>query len=315
MAVYSSFKKIDSNAIVDLNLATADLANSAVDNAAIADSNVTAAKLNTGAVTSDKLNSTLDISSKTVTYRPLVNNDISNTAAIAGAKLASGAATTNLGYNPVNVAGDTMTGTLQVNPANFPAITATDGDTGLGWASGDSGQFYIRNNANTAIETDPSGRVRWPRKPAFTAVGQPGWLYSSNFGGTGAREQGSVMNWLLSAEYGGSNFNTSTGRFTAPYSGWYHFSTFYYLLNDNNSTSSYVHLFHARNGSLGTAVGGRAPYTINMHGNRNNYDPGASYNAVYYLNAGQYVSNFVVWHSFNSRMHAGHQIFSGELIG
>lgn len=315
MAVYSSFKKIDSNAIIDLDLQTADLADEAVDTAAIGDDQVTAAKFATGAVTSAKLDSTLDLSSKTVTYRPLVNNDVSNSAAIAGNKLAAAAATTNLGYTPVNRAGDTMTGTLQVDYGNFPAITATDPDTGIGWGGPNSGEIYLRNNNSTSLVTDGSARVRWPNKPSFTAVGQPGWLYASSYGGTGTFELNSRQNWFLSAEYGGSNFSTSNGRYTAPVSGWYHFSTMWYLLNDNNSTSSYVHLFFGINGSVNTTQGGRVPYTINMHGNRNNYDDGASYNAVYYLNAGQYVSCIIRWHSFNSRHHAGHQIFNGHLIG
>jgi hypothetical protein len=52
-----------------------------------------------------------------------------------------------------------------------------------------------------------------------------------------------------------------------------------------------------------------------MHGNRNNYDDGANYSAVMQLNAGDYAGSGLVWHSTNSRTHAGHEVFSGYLIG
>ena len=98
-------------------------------------------------------------------------------------------------------------------------------------------------------------------------------------------------------------------------SGYYHFSTMWYLLNDSNGTNSYIHTFFRKNGSVNTTPSGRIPYNINMHGNSNNYDDGASYSSIQYLNSGQYVSLCIRWHSTNSRHHAGHQIFSGQLIG
>ena len=76
------------------------------------------------------------------------------------------------------------------------------------------------------------------------------------------------------------------------------------------------YLFFQRNGSVNILPSSRVPYTINMHGNFNNYDDGANYNMIMYLNSGQYCSLAVRWHANgNSRHHAGHQIFSGQLIG
>lgn len=92
MASYSSFKKVDSDAIIDLQVQSSDIADNTIAAAKIADDAVTGAKI-AGTVTSAKINPTIDISGKTVTYRPIVNADISATASIAGTKLATGAAT------------------------------------------------------------------------------------------------------------------------------------------------------------------------------------------------------------------------------
>ena len=317
MALYSAFKKIDSFAVVDLQIQTVDIENDTVQSAKIADGAVTAAKIASGAVTSDKLSASLDLSSKTVTYRPIVNSDLSSSAGITSGKLAGGAVVANLGYTPVNKSGDTMTGRLNTisGSASSPAIRgSSDGNTGIYFPSGDDMRFSV--NGNDAMQIDSSARVRYPQKPAFAAAGRPGWLYSNSYGGTGYRELNSIMNWEVSHQYGGSNFNTSNGRYTAPVAGWYHFSTMWYLLNNSNGTNSYIHAFISRNGDQGTTPTGRTPYTINMHGNSNNYDDGANYNSVLYLNSGQYVSLYVRWHANgNSRHHAGHHIFSGHLVG
>jgi hypothetical protein len=246
----------------------------------------------------------------------LVNADVSNTAAIAGAKLAAGAITTNLGYTPVNAAGDTMTGQLVVaaGSASAPSITrAGDTNTGINFTSN---EIRIVANGITSTLIESSGRVRRPEHPAFAVSATNGWLYASNYGGTGTFEMASIMAWNNAAhQTGGNNWNPSNGRYTAPVSGYYVFHSIWYYLNDNNSTPSYVHTWIARNGNVSWMTGGRNPYNINMHGNRNNYDDGSNYSAVFQLNAGEYASCWIRWHSFNSRQHAGHQIFSGNLIG
>ena len=54
MALYSAFKKIDSFAVVDLQIQTVDIEADTVQSAKIADGAVTAAKIASGAVTSDQ---------------------------------------------------------------------------------------------------------------------------------------------------------------------------------------------------------------------------------------------------------------------
>tara|TARA_B110000503_G_scaffold40341_1_gene66270 strand:- start:11343 stop:12287 length:945 start_codon:yes stop_codon:yes gene_type:complete len=314
MANYSSFKKINNEAIINGSIQGVDFANGAVNSGKIASSNIGASAIGDGVVTSDKLNSTLDLSTKNMTYRSVVDGDIASNAAIAGTKLAANAATDNLGYTPVATGGSTMTGRLGVpaGSAGAPAIRGSDPNSGVYF---NSGQLTFTINGSTALNIDNNGRVTTPQKPAFSAVGTTGWFYAGSYGGTGDRELNSIMGWNLAHQYGGSNFNTGNGRFTAPIAGWYKFDTMWYFINDNNSTPSYVHTFFRKNGGVGTTVGGRTPYNMNMHGNNNNYDDGASYSSIQYLNSGQYVSLCIRWHSNNSRHHSGHQIFSGHLIG
>ncbi len=316
MPSYSSFKKITGEAIVDTTIQSGDIASTTIVTGDIQDGAVTAAKMS-GVVTSTKLNATIDLSAKTVTYRPIVNSDISSSAALVGGKFASGAATTNLGFTPVNTGGDTMTGPLVVpaGSAGAPSLTR-DGNTNTG-ISLEANAIRISGAGNPAIVIDNNGRVQRPNHPAFAVSATAGWLYASNYGGTGNRELNSgPMGWNNAAhQTGGNQWNPSNGRYTAPISGYYVFHTAWYMLNDNNSTPSYVHCWIGRNGGLGTLPGGREPYTINMHGNRNNYDDGSVYSNVFNMNAGDYASVFIRWHSFNSRHHAGHHIFSGHLIG
>jgi hypothetical protein len=315
MATYSSFKRIDRQAIVDGQVTGTDIAPGAVGSDEIATDAVTSNKIANGAVSSDKLGSTLDLSTKNITYRPFVNGDFSSSANISESKMATGAAEVNLGYTPLSTAGNNaMSGRLAVidGSASSPSIRGNDSNTGVYFAN-DQIKFTV--NGSDAMTIDSSGRTTFPRKPMFAAVGQPGWLYANSYGGTGDRELNSIMNWNLAHQYGGSNFNTSNGRFTAPVSGWYHFSTMWYFLNDSNGTNSYVHTFFRKNGSVNTTPSSRIPYNINMHGNQNNYDDGACYNSIQYMNSGQYVSLCIRWHATNSRHHAGHQIFSGQLIG
>ena len=315
MSDYNSFKKIDRLAIVDGAVAGVDLANGAVASDELATGAVTSGKLANGSVSSTQLASAVDLSTKNITYRAINNADVSGSASIAGAKLAAGAAQVNLGYTPLNSAGsNSMTGRLAVTAGSVsaPSIRGSDANTGIYFSAN---QARISVNGSDAMQIDSTGRTSFPQKPAFSAVGQPGWLYSNSYGGTGDRELNSIMNWNLAHQYGGSNFNTSNGRYTAPVSGYYHFSTMWYLYNDSNGTNSYIHTFFRKNGSVNTTPGSRIPYNINMHGNSNNYDDGASYSSIQYLNAGQYVSLCIRWHSTNSRHHAGHQIFSGQLIG
>jgi hypothetical protein len=66
MATYSSFKKIDTDAIVNLTLQPADIAANTIVTADIQNTAVPASAIS-GTVTSDKIASSIDLSTKTVT--------------------------------------------------------------------------------------------------------------------------------------------------------------------------------------------------------------------------------------------------------
>ena len=313
MATYSSFKKITSDAIIDgavnssviapTTITSTDIENLAVDNTKMS-----------GVVTTGKLAASVDLSGKTVSYRPITNADLSGTAGLAGSKFTTGAAVTNLGFTPVNSAGDTMTGTLTLpaGSAAAPSIrSANSSNTGIYFPG--SNQIAFSQGGNNRLNiANPNTQIG--NKVSFNAVGTTGWFYGNTFGG-GERELNSVWGWTTNYETGGTNFAPGTGRFTAPVTGYYHFNTMYYLLNDANSAPHYVHLFFRKNNNRAWTPGGRSPYTINMHSTTSSYDDGASYASVMQLNAGDFCSLAVVWHGFSSRMHAGHQFFNGHLIG
>jgi hypothetical protein len=314
MATYSSFKKVDSDAIVDDTIAAGDIAGNTVPATAITASNVPAAAFS-GTVTSAKLAATIDLSGKTVTYRAITDSDISASAAIAGTKLATGAAATNLGFTPVNTDGDTMTGPLIVPAGSVAAPSISSAGSTNSGINITSNNVAIVAGGTTAINVSSTGIITRPSHPAFLSWGTAGWLYAGTYGGTGERELQSQMGWSTAFQAGGTNFADGTGRFTAPVAGYYRFSTWYYLLNDANTPPNYIHPFFRKNNNRGWTSGGRSPYLMAMHQNTNSYDDGFSHSAVMDLAAGDFVSLAIVWHGNSSRHHAGHQYFSGTLIG
>jgi hypothetical protein len=315
MATYSSFKKINTDAFVDGTLTSADISAGQVTTVDLNANAVTAVDFAAGAVTTAKLASSVDLSGKTVTYRTITTGDMAD-GGVTGIKLGSGASAANFGYTPVNTAGDTMSANLVVaaGSAGAPSVTnASNTATGISF---ESNAIRIVGGGNEGLVIDNAGRVRRPNHPAWACSATAGWLYASNYGGTGTFELGSVMSWNnASHQTGGSNWNPSNGRYTAPVGGYYVFHTAWYRLNDDNNTPSYVHTFIGRSGNYGIMPGGRQPHNIHMHGNRNNYDDGGVQSVVFSMSAGDYASVFIRWHNYNSRHHAGHHIFSGHMIG
>lgn len=319
MANYQSFKKINADAIVDGSVTVNDVADNAVSTGKFATSAVTTEKFQNSSVGADELTGTLDISGKTVTYRPIVNGDISGSAGISGTKLGTGAAGDNLGYTPLSNSNGTMSGALAV-PAgssstagvNLSGQTSTGifTDSGNNIAFTVAGTTRMRINANghrTVGNSPTDGSLMWQAAPTT------GWTYANSYGGYGWREIGSGAGWD-SYQRGGSNFSNSNGRFTAPISGFYHVHWQGYGYNDDNNTPNYIHLSLARNGSVSHWTG-RNPHGIWMHGTNNNHNGGHMIALDMYLNAGDYTSVFFFWAGGPSRNHGSHSIFNGYLIG
>jgi len=97
MSTYGNFKKISSDTIVDGSIQTVDildntitateLSNSAVGTTELVDLAINSSKIANSAVSTNELANTIDLSSKTVTYRPITNADISAGAAVSTSKL------------------------------------------------------------------------------------------------------------------------------------------------------------------------------------------------------------------------------------
>ena len=325
MANYSSFKRIATDSFVANTLNSTDFAAGAITSGNLAPGAVNATTLATNAIGTSQLASTLDISNSganTVTYRTVTNADISSSANIPAGALASGAATTNLGYTPLNKSGASMTGALQITQGSVgsPPIALT-GNTNTG--------IYFNNDNTVRITTagtergrfDPSGRFlkgtsQTAGSPMFQGHGTGGWLYNNNIGsGTSWQELNTNFGWT-GYQRNGNGFSYNNGRYTAPVAGHYHFQWLTYAHNDNswNNTNGYIHMALGKNGNV-NPWSGRCPHGIWMHGNGSPHPSGISWRVDLYLSAGDYASVFPNWTNNNSRFHSSHSFFNGYLIG
>lgn len=307
MANYNSFKKINSQAIVDDSVTANDIGAGQVTSGKIANQAIDGDKIAANAVSGAKLASTLDISGKTVTYRPIVNADISN-GAIAGTQLQDGAVIDNLGYTPVNTAGDTMTGQLVIQNGS---VIANNSNTASGVRI-DNQTIHIRENGTDRLSFNSSGQPTQSNHPAWEASGRGGWRYANSYGGPGWRELDD-MGW---------NFNTTGGittsnncRVTVPIAGYYYCYLQTYWYNNSNSTNGYTHFKIGLNGGNGELYGGRTNHQMYAYGLRNNYAPGIMTSYVRYLNAGQYVTPLPYFGGNQGRHHGNHSYWCGYLIG
>lgn len=308
MAGYSSFKKIESEGIIDGAVTATKVANGAVTESKIADNSVTNLKIANGAVASGELSNTLDISAKTVIYRSLVDGDFSS-GSITGSKLASGAATTNMGYTPVNTGGDTMTGSLIVQNGE---VVSPSGSTNSGIRfTADNVQF--REEGSNKIVFDGYGRPVESDRPVFVASGRGGWRYANSYGGPSSWRELDNMGWNMSVNGGMSQSNNC--RVTVPTAGYYYFYCQTYWYNDANNTNGYTHWNISRNSSIGTSTTGRVPHTMYAYGLRNNYAPGIMTSVIFYMNAGQYVSPQPYFGGNQGRHHGNHSLWCGYLLG
>lgn len=166
--------------------------------------------LASGAALNDELNV---VAFGTFSVASIDGVDIIN-GTVSANKLATGAAVSNIGYTPVNKAGDTMTGNLLVENAD-PAfrVKATGGNEYQFKA--DTNDAYIRSATAgiNAIKFDYSGRVTMPNQPAFVAM----------FTGGGSNSYNGYIVYPSTAYNIGGHYNSSNGYFTAPVAGMYAF--------------------------------------------------------------------------------------------
>lgn len=324
MATYSSFKKINTEAIIDGAVTGSALATNGITNSNdLANASVRITDIQDGAVGTTQLASTIDLSGKTVTYRAIINNDIA-AAAVSGAQLAAGAIATNIGYTPANKAGATFTSALRL-PAGSSGTpsTASDGNTNSGIYFAGTDRVDITTaggNLNNFIKSGSNIMHTQPNMPAFHASGNGGWYYGNSFGGVGRwtelnnLQSGGGWTWQIGAQKGGSNLAPS-GRFTAPVAGWYSFYSQGYAYNDTNNSAAYTHWVVGLNGSNATdRTTGRSPHTLYGHATSANYIPGIMATLEIYMNAGDYTAPYA-YMAPSFRCHGDHALWCGYLIG
>lgn len=308
MAIYNTFKKISTTAIIDGEVVNTKFATSAVTSDKFDSNAIETVKIQDGAVTTGKLNQNVDLSAKTMIYRPFVDGDFAG-GAITGTQLASAAITTNLGYTPLNKVGDAMSGTLQIQNGSILASSA-DSNSGIRLEA-DTISLYSGGNARLSF--DGSGRPVETNRPAFFASGNGGWRYANSYGGPGSWRELDDMGWNYTTSGGITTSNNC--RVTAPVSGFYYFYLQTYWYNDANNTNGYTHWNIGVNSGVGTSVTGRVPHNIYSHGQNNNYCPGIMVSLVTYLNAGQYATPQPYWGGNQGRHHGDHSYWAGYLIG
>jgi hypothetical protein len=156
--------------------------------------------------------------------------------------------------------------------------------------------------------------------PIFRANGSlNAWRYPNDSGWNGAGNWNildSRIAWVTTDRTG--SFSTSTGRFTAPSAGYYHFMMNLYMLNDisapYNTGAGYIHPQFAKNGGL-SWNNGTLPYTIYTHGAAANYPDGINISAVMFLSTGDFVDIRVYIHANSTRLYGAHTGFWGWKIG
>jgi len=322
MATYSSFKRINTEAIVDGAVTGATLGTNSIVTAAFDSASVRTTDIQDSAVGTTQLASTLNLSGKTVTYRPIINADIT-AAAIAGGQLASGAIATNIGYTPANLAGATLSGALQLPTASAGApslASGSDTNTGIHFAGSDQVQISTAaGNTNAFVKSGSNIMHTQPNLPAFHASGNGGWYYANSFGGVNrwtelnTLQPGGGWAWQVTQK-GGSNMS-SNGRFTAPVAGWYSFYCQTYAYNDTNNSAGYTHWNIGYNGSIATdRTTGRVPHTLYGHQVSANHVPGIMTTLEIYLNASDYAIP-QPYMSSSIRFHGDHSLWCGYLIG
>jgi hypothetical protein len=237
---------------------------------------------------------------------------------VTAAKMAAGAAVGNIGYTPVNKAGDTLSGVFDFGSsmANIPKIIKTYNSgtyqAGIGmdpssaalrlYAPSNDPAIIIGHISNSdgvtfteRLRIDNGGRLTMPYQPAFSAAGS----------GATPNTVGAVLQYSTALLNVGGHYNTSTYRFTAPVSGNYRFS-----FNCIFNASTYLFASLYKNGAYlsgagsigikqGAGVECQSSCTIVLPANANDFFDVR----IWYYSSG-YVG-----------LYADHANFSGELIG
>jgi hypothetical protein len=239
------------------------------------------------------------------------NTTFSNTTAHTGAAMFSNtvAVTGNLSTTSQLLANGDIKGITATNPTIWSANSAalTDGSMYMQFnttsSEGRLGSYtnhplvLLTNNTRQVI-IDGSGRVTTPYQPSF--------YVSDTSSSTTIQDE---IKFTTTAGAGrhntGSHYSTSTGRFTAPVTGYYQMS---YVIRANN-TSGYLHPSFRINNASQT-------HTRTIWGGTLDYKS-LTYTAVFYLTAGDYISTSTgdSQGGLGGALETSQCSFSGRLVG
>lgn len=225
----------------------------------------------------------------------IIDGDNIKDGGITNDDLAAGVAVANLGYTPVNKAGDTMTGRLAIAGVNGLDIGGHLGfnrnqTNGEGLLAGEyrfqmSRYSSSHQTANSlAIEVyNASGTARGTPFIVKGDIGSSAMVLMKNQPGFGSyrsasNTDGQGVNYT--AMYGafntGGNFNTTTGVFTAPVAGKYVVS--YILCRDSNYVGRGILRLYINSGAYAEIAECYGPYqdvggcvTVNLAANDTMY--------------------------------------------
>ena len=202
---------------------------------------------------------------------------------------------------------------ISVNGTNYGGLSLFSGGSRRGQAVGSSAQFEITSsgeiplllgtNDTERMRIDSAGRVTMPYQPAFLACKDD----NSGLIGSGAY----VFNDVFINT--GNSYNPSTGRFTAPTTGVYWFTTTLQMWG--MSVGSYCQFTFFKNGAGYPYSLSSGPYgfqVITQKTGATDYHNSVSLSGAIQLNVGDYV-NVEMLPSGYARGMQSH--FSGYLIG
>lgn len=157
-----------------------------------------------------------------------------------------------------------------------------------------SSTFAVTDSSSNQIYTqDSSGIVNMPRTSSGGAL-LP--LFNVGMNNSGWTDLGGVVQWTTTDGSGYTNvggcFNTSNGRFTAPWTGLYIMRHHIYCYGNNSTHTWYFHPQYLVNGSYTARRPGGTPYRIRQYGLYASYGQDSDCCELIYLVAGDYVEVF-----------------------
>ena len=156
--------------------------------------------------------------------------------------------------------------------------------------------------------------------PAFIAkTDDDNWRYGGQLGGVSNWRDTSTWtevrgDWVaIDRSPGSYGFDTDTGRYYAPVTGYYKFGVTAYYGCETNNSQGYSHWNFLRNGATG--FNGRHGHAIFGHDCINYHVDGLQVENVIYCTAGQYVCPGPYWGAGGyNRTYMGHFCWWGHLI-